>query len=119
MVVIAILGLLMSVIAFNVMSSADTADVETCKLQVSRIEQNLQLFYAAQSPKKFPTTSEGLEAAAKYFPDEKVPVDPWGNPFQYTSDGTTYEIVSLGKDGEQGGEDAGIDISNKDSEAAE
>ena len=41
MVVIAILGLLMGVIAFNVVASADEADVEACKLQIGQIEKNL------------------------------------------------------------------------------
>ena len=84
MVVIAILGLLMGVIAFNVVASADEADVEACKLQIGQIEKNLNLHRA--SNKTFPTTSEGLEAAQKYFPDGVVPKDPWGNDFQYTSD---------------------------------
>ena len=117
MVVIAILGLLMSVIAFNVVASADEADVEACKLQIQTIESNLQRHYA--SSKTFPNTSEGLEKIAKYFPNSEVPMDPWGNGYQYTSDGTVYEIVSLGKDGEEGGEDAGADISSSDSEVAE
>ena len=118
MVVIAILGLLMGVIAFNVMASADEADVEAARLQIGQIEKNLQL-YALKNDKKYPSTSDGLEAAAKYFPDEKVPLDPWGNEFQYTSDGSTYEIVSLGKDGESGGDDAGADISSEDASADE
>ena len=117
MVVIAILGLLMGVIAFNVVASADEADVEACKLQIGQIEKNLNLLRA--SNKTFPTTSEGLEAAQKYFPDGVVPKDPWGNDFQYTSDGNEYEIVSLGKDGESGGEDADADISSNDLKAEE
>ena len=42
-----------------------------------------------------------------------------GNDFQYTSDGNEYEIVSLGKDGESGGEDADADISSNDLKAEE
>ena len=40
--------------------------------------------------------------------------DAWGNEFQYFSPGTSgdrdYEIISLGKDGQEGGEDADGDI---------
>ena len=118
MVVIAILGLLMSVIAFNVVASADEADVEACKLQIGQIERNLALYETSSG--SYPTTAEGLEAAARYFVNEQVPQDPWGNDYQYTSDGTTYEIVSLGKGGEPGGEEAQTDISsNDDVESAE
>jgi len=115
MVVIAILGLLMGVIAFNVVGAADDADVESCKLQMSQIETTLNRYRATH--KTLPTTAEGLEAAAKLFPDESVPLDPWGREFQYTSDGRDFEIVSLGKDGESGGEDADADISSKDLKA--
>ena len=119
MVVIAILGLLMSVIAFNVVASADEADVEACRLQIQTIEAKLGQYYASAQPKGYPDTSAGLEKIAKLFPNSEVPVDPWGNAYQYTSDGTDYEIVSLGKDGAQGGEDVNADISSKDDQAAE
>ena len=115
MVVIAILGLLMGVIAFNVVGAADDADVEICKTQMSQIETTLNRYRATN--KKLPNTAEGLEAAAKLFPDGSVPLDPWGNEFQYTSDGNDFELVSLGKDGESGGEDANADISSKDLKA--
>ena len=75
--------------------------------------QALQV-YAAKHRGKYPSTSQGLEAAAKYMPDGKVPQDAWGQDFQYFSPGSSssapYEVISLGKDGESGGEDANADI---------
>lgn len=113
MVVIAILGLLMSVVAVNVMGSLQEANVDATKLTIKKVEQGIQM-YAAKHKGKYPTTSQGLEAASKYFPDNKVPTDAWGNEFQYFSPGTSgdrdYEIISLGKDGQEGGEDADGDI---------
>ena len=113
MVVIAILGTLMAVVAVNVVGRMQDANVETTKLQIKQIEQNLAI-YAAKHKGKFPTTSQGLEAASKYFPDNKVPTDAWGNDFQYYSPGThgesDYEIISLGRDGAEGGEDYDADI---------
>ena len=41
-------------------------------------------------------------------------MDPWGNPYIYKMPGkapSTYEIISLGNDGQQGGDD---DISSQD-----
>ena len=93
----------------------DEADVEACVAQMSQIETTLNRYRATN--KKLPNTAEGLEAAAKLFPDGSVPLDPWGNEFQYTSDGNDFELVSLGKDGESGGEDANADISSKDLKA--
>lgn len=113
MVVIAILGTLMAIVGVNVVNQMQEANVETTKLQISQIQQNLAM-YAAKHKGKFPSTSQGLDPIAKYFSDGQVPVDAWGNPFQYYSPGThgdnDYEIISLGRDGEEGGEDYDADI---------
>jgi general secretion pathway protein G len=38
---------------------------------------------------------------------ERLPRDPWGNPYQYgaAEDGSSYELFSFGEDGPEGGED--------------
>ena len=75
--------------------------------------------YAAKHKGKFPTTSEGLSSASKYFAEGKVPTDAWGNEFLYFSPGTRgsnqYEIISLGKDGNEGGSEASADINSWES----
>ncbi|MBM4367485.1 MAG: type II secretion system protein GspG [Deltaproteobacteria bacterium] len=114
MVVIAIIGIVGSVIAVNVFSFLDDAAVDGTKIQIRNMEKGL-IAYAAKHKGKFPSSSEGLEAAKKYFGDNgQVPVDQWGNAFIYSSPGShgdhAYEIVSLGKDGKEGGEDANADI---------
>lgn len=40
----------------------------------------------------------------------KLPSDPWGNGFLYTTDGSKFTIKSLGKDGKEGGEGVDKDI---------
>ncbi len=114
MVVIAIIGIVGSVIAVNLFAFLDDAAVDGTKIQIRNMEKGL-LAYATKHKGKFPSTSEGLDAAKKYFSeDSKVPQDQWGNNFQYFSPGThgdhAYEILSLGKDGKEGGEDANADI---------
>ena len=113
MVVIAILGTLMTIVAVNVVGALDDANVSTTELQIRKVEQGLQM-YSAKHKGRYPSTSEGLEAAKKYYPDNKVPTDSWGNEFQYFSPGSNsdkpYEIISLGKDGQEGGEGANADI---------
>jgi len=114
MVVIAIIGIVGSVIAVNVFSFLDDAAVDGTKIQIRNMEKGL-IAYAAKHKGKFPSGSEGLDAAKKYFGDKgEVPVDQWGNAFLYSSPGShgdhPYEIVSLGKDGKEGGEDANADI---------
>jgi len=43
-----------------------------------------------------------------------VPLDPWGNAYVYISPGvvnpTGYDLLSLGADGELGGEDENTDV---------
>ena len=117
MVVIAILGLLMSVIAFNVVASADEADVEACRLQIQTIEAKLGQYYASADPKGYPTTSEGLDKVAKLFPNSEVPVDPWGEPLQYEKlddEGgvNAYRVFSTGPDKEEGTDDDISSIEN-------
>lgn len=113
MVVIAILGTLMAIVGVSVVDRMQDANVGTTELQIKQIEQNLAM-YAAKHKGRFPTTSQGLEAAAKYFPDHSVPTDSWGNEFQYYSPGTNgdhdYEIISLGRDGAEGGDGYDADI---------
>jgi len=118
MVVIAILGTLMTVLAVGLTGVLDDSNVDATKLQMKRVEQSLQM-YAAKNKGKYPSTSDGLSAAKKYFPNEEIPVDAWGNDFQYFSPGSRsgneYELISLGKDGAEGGEDANADIQSWDS----
>ncbi len=113
LIVVAILGSLMAIVAVNVAGQFEEARVETTKLKILKVQDALNM-YAAKHKGKFPTTSEGLEAAAKYFADGKVPTDEWENNFQYFSPGThgdnKYEIISLGADGKEGGDDNDADV---------
>ena len=74
----------------------------------------------------YPTTEQGLEALVKkpssspepknyrssgYLKGSKVPTDAWGNEFLYYLEKGQYEIVSLGADGQEGGEAEYADIS--------
>jgi general secretion pathway protein G len=121
MVVIAILGTLMTIVTVNVFSQLSRANVDNTVLQMKKVGSDLDM-YAAKHKGKYPTTSEGLSAASKYFSDNKVPADAWGNDFQYFAPATNcsrpYELVSYGADGQQGGEEFDADISSCNPEAA-
>jgi general secretion pathway protein G len=117
MVVMAILGTITAILAVNIVQQLDEANVMATRLQMGKIEGDLGL-YAAKKKGKYPSTSDGLEAAAKYFPDGRVPTDAWGNEFQYFSPASNcdkgFELISYGKDGSQGGEESDGDISSCD-----
>jgi general secretion pathway protein G len=115
MVVIAIIGVLMTVIAVNVLGFLDDANADATKIQIKKMEESLTV-YAAKHKGKFPTTGEGLAAVKKYLPDGEVPTDSWGNAYLYFSPGThgdhDFEIISLGKDGKEGGAESDADITS-------
>jgi len=75
---------------------------------------------------KYPSTSQGLEALTE--PSDKHPDglldnynrnDAWKNPYEYTSDGRTFLIVSFGSDGMEGGEGYARDIRSDDTEGGD
>ena len=43
---------------------------------------------------------------------EKLPADPWGNPYQYANPGVKgdVDVFSYGSDGQPGGEGANADV---------
>ena len=115
MVVIAIMGIVMTVVAVNVAARFQDASVSTTKIQMNAVNEQLMM-YSTKHKGKYPSTSEGLAAMKKYFPNEEVPQDSFGNDFLYFSPGThgnhPYEVISLGADGKEGGEDANADINS-------
>lgn len=113
MVVIAIIGILTTVIAVNVNQYFQEANADTTRLAMRNMGQALQT-YSLKHNSKYPGTADGLAAAKRYFENEEVPKDAWGNEFRYFSPGThgehPYEIVSLGSDGAEGGTGCAADI---------
>ena len=122
MVAITILVSIMSLLAYNVLARLDDAKVEETRIRISQVEQGLQL-YAIKNKGKYPGTSDGLEAASRYMPDSEVPTDAWDHEFEYYSPGThgdnAYEIVSLGKDGKEGGDEVDADVASYETEGGE
>lgn len=128
MVVITIIGLIMGVVAVNVMQSLDEAKIKTAKTQMKAFEGALDQFRRDNG--KYPTTEQGLQALVEkpssgktpksypkngYLKGGKVPDDPWDSPYKYYSPGLQgheYEIYSLGADGAEGGEDVDADIAS-------
>lgn len=119
MVVIAILGLMAALIVPNIMGQSEQAKAKLAKTNMASIASALDLYKLDNH--KYPTTADGLEAlvnrpanAPNWNPAgylKSVPEDPWGSPYVYTSmDGKKFELVSLGADGAEGGQDYDADI---------
>jgi general secretion pathway protein G len=125
MIVVVILAVLAALIAPRIMGRTDDARRTATKVQIKNIEAALQLYKLDNG--MYPNSEQGLKALVEkptvgtipkrwkiggYLP--KVPEDPWGNPYRYRSPASRgdYEIVSLGADGEAGGEGMDGDIGN-------
>ena len=123
LVVLTIISLILGLIGPRVLNYLGESRVKTAKLQIESFGSALDLFYLDAG--RYPTTSEGLEALVQrptsiqawngpYLKGGRVPVDPWGNPYQYRSpvDRAPYEIMSFGSDGREGGTGTAADVSN-------
>ncbi|WP_221798642.1 type II secretion system major pseudopilin GspG [Oceanobacter mangrovi] len=123
MVVLAIIGGIMALVATNIIGSAADARVKTTKSQMHLIESALDMYKLDNFT--YPTTEQGLEALVKkpssspepknyrsggYLKGNSVPTDAWQNNFLYFMEKGKYEIISLGADGAEGGEDDNADI---------
>lgn len=112
LVVIAILGLLMALVAPRVMTLFGSAKEKIAAQSVAQISDVLEFYRLDVGT--YPRTEQGLQALVTappgaanwrgpYLKDAKVPVDPWGRPYQYRSPGSRpgqpFEVYSLGPDG--------------------
>jgi general secretion pathway protein G len=121
MVVLVIIGVLAALIVPNVLDRADDARVSAAKTDVNNLAQALKLYKLDNL--RFPTPAQGLKALlirptvdplpANWRPYlEKLPNDPWGQPYQYLNPGIRGEIdvFSFGADGQPGGEGKNADV---------
>ena len=121
MVVLAIIGVLAALIVPNVLGRADDARVTAAKTDVGNLIQALKLYKLDNM--RFPTAEQGLQAlvtkpATDPVPTnwkpylDKLPSDPWGRPYQFLNPGIKgdVDVLSLGADGQPGGEGNNADI---------
>lgn len=121
MVVVAILGILATIVMVNVVGKDEQARVAAAKAGLAQISNALEMYKVDNH--RYPTMDEGLDAlvnkpaSAKNYPQggylKGKTIDPWGNPFQYVipgSKGHRYELYSWGADGAEGGEGDNADI---------
>lgn len=116
MVVIAIIAMLATAVGVNMFGALDDANVAQAKQEISNFKTGLIAYKIAF--KKMPSSSEGLNALVSnskknFLNTDKIPNDPWGNPYVYTLEsGTDFKIVSYGADGAPGGSGLDADISS-------
>lgn len=122
LVVLAILGLLMSLVGPRVLNQLGGAKTKTAGIQIKDLEQSLEMYKLDVG--RFPSTEEGLAAlvtrpanAAGWngpYLKSDVPLDPWNREYHYKYPGENGEvdIYSYGQDGQAGGESEDSDVVN-------
>ena len=122
MVVLVIIGVLAALIVPNVLDRADDARATAAKTDVNNLMQALKLYRLDNQ--RYPTAEQGLKALVtkptgggpippnwkSYL--ERLPNDPWGQPYQYLNPGIKGEIdvMSFGADAQAGGEGKNADV---------
>lgn len=121
MVVLVIIGVLAALIVPNVLDRADDARVSAARTDVNNIMQSLRLYRLDNQ--RYPSTEQGLPALVTR-PDkpplptnwkaylDRLPSDPWGQPYVYLNPGVNGEIdvLSYGADGQPGGKGKDADV---------
>jgi len=126
MAVVLIIGLLTTLVGIAIIPQIDKGRVTTARTQIKNLEAALETYRMDNA--RFPTSEQGLDALINpppdvrsyqtggYLRERRIPVDPWGNPYQYESPGQhndhSFDLWSFGADGTPGGEDADADIGN-------
>lgn len=124
LVVLAIIAMIMGLVGPRVLSYLSDSKTKAASIQIKNLSAALDLYYLDTG--KYPNEAEGLTSLIEkpqsgsawngpYLKTEVLPADPWGNPYLYraNSEDRSYEIVSLGADGREGGTGADADIVSK------
>lgn len=122
LIVLLIVGLLAGLVGPSLYKKINPAKQSAAAAQIKNFTTALDGFFVDVG--RHPTMREGLDALF-YQPDgldkwngpyvkKEIPDDPWGNPYEYHRPGShgPYDIISLGADGQEGGEDENHDINN-------
>jgi general secretion pathway protein G len=119
LVVLAIIGLIASLVGPRVLGQMSQSRTKAAHLQIEAFKSALDLYFLDAS--QYPGESDGLEALVRrpagtnvwngpYLRTGTIPADPWGNPYRYRGGGSSYQIVSLGADRQEGGQGDNADI---------
>jgi general secretion pathway protein G len=119
MVVVVILGILAAILVPKVMDRPDQARITKARQDIRALESALNLYKLDNYV--YPTTDQGLESLIEKptSPEppgwkeggylDRLPLDPWKQPYQYLSPGVnaSIDIYSLGPDQQPSDDDIG------------
>ncbi|OLC74885.1 MAG: type II secretion system protein GspG [Candidatus Rokubacteria bacterium 13_1_40CM_2_68_8] len=127
LVVIIVLGLLAALVGPRILGRVSEAKSATARTQIELLGLALDNYRLDNG--MYPTSEQGLGALQEKPTREPIPLnwrgpylrkalplDPWGRPYIYMSPGehnpSGYDLSTLGRDGQPGGEDEDADIAS-------
>lgn len=125
LVVVVIIGILAAIVVPRVMDEPDRARIVKAQQDIQAIVTALNMYRLDNYV--FPSTEQGLDAlvrrpsgqpeapnwrAGGYL--DRLPVDPWGRPYQYLYPGVRgeFDVWTWGANGMSGGEGINAEIGN-------
>ena len=124
MVVIAILGILSTIVVTNVIPMLAKGKINAAITSIGELKKAVNSYHMNNNrlPESLQTLTQPDQNYFNevYIDDEGGLIDPWGTPFDYKPEGgRKFEIISYGADGLPGGEPGSEDedISSKGASA--
>ena len=122
LVVMVIIAMFATLVGQRLFRNVERARETQAKAQISEFESVLDTFRLDVG--RYPTAEEGLQALRARpgtlerwdgpYLRKDVPLDPWQHPYVYRFPGQhgDYDLLSLGADGQEGGEGENADVVN-------
>ena len=119
LVVVAIVGLLVGLVGPAAMRQLQGSRVKAAEAQILQLRSAIDIFLIDTG--RYPSEDEGLEALVRatgelpgwngpYLRDGNLPLDPWGRAYIYRLDDGQARVISLGRDGQEGGSGQDADL---------
>ena len=121
LVALAIIASLTALVGPRLLNFVDDAKVTTTETQLKNLKSGLSVYKLKTG--RLPTQSEGLQVLVEpifngesILESDTLPLDGWGNPFQYeppngeSGSANSAKVFSLGADNEPGGDGLNADI---------
>jgi general secretion pathway protein G len=122
LVVMVIIGLLAGYVGPKLFAQIGKSETKVTRAQIDALQKALDQYRIDTG--RYPSTEQGLATLVSRPADEPrwggpylakaVPADPWGRGYVYLSPGHhgDYDLLSLGRDGQPGGEGEDADLTS-------
>lgn len=104
LIVLTIMASIMGVVGVFVTGALTKANIKEAQIELSNLDGMVNQYLLTTSPRRLPDTLDDL--VKEKIVKDKVPLDPWGNPYVYRKvNNREYELFSMGEDGQENTED--------------